>query len=79
VIRPIRAAKSSIDSPLRNVSESNSRLRVLAFALRTRSTPTLRRMIASHAAFADGLLAIEPIISGGTALAMTSSAMRSSV
>jgi hypothetical protein len=59
--------------------QSNSRLRVLAFALRTQSTPTLHRMITSHASFADGLLAIEPIISGGTALAMTSSAVRSSV
>jgi hypothetical protein len=54
-------------------------LRVLAFALRTRSTPILRSTNDSHAAFAEGLLAIDPISSGGTALAITSNAKRSSV
>jgi hypothetical protein len=79
MIQPMRALKSSTDSPSLNVSESNSYLREFTFAFHSRSTLMLRKMIASHAAFVVGLIAIDPIISTSTTLEITSRAMRSSI
>jgi hypothetical protein len=73
----MRAPKSSTDSLSWNVSVSSSCLSEPALTFCTRSTPTLRRIIDSHATY--GLFAMDPSISGGTALAITSNVMRSSV
>lgn len=75
----MRMKKSSSDSPSLNLRTSNSRRSVPALALRTHSTPTYMVLITSHAIFAIALVAMEPIISAGTTLAITSSAMRSLV
>jgi hypothetical protein len=75
----MRMLKSSTDSPSRNVSTLNSRFSELALAFFTQSTQTLRIMIESHAAFVVGLLTMDPSMSGGTALAITSNVIWPSV
>ena len=73
-----RRAKSSTDSPSRKAICSYSVRRFCAVDFRTRSSPTRIVRIAFHAALADGLVARVGTNSGGTALQIASSAVRSS-
>ena len=73
-----RRAKSSMDSPSRNMICSYSAWRLYAVDFLTRSSPMRIERIASHASLADGLVARVGTISGGTPEQIASSAVRSS-
>jgi hypothetical protein len=73
-----RRAKSSTPSPSRSASSSYSRRTRCALVFLMRSSPIRMVRSASYASFADGLTASVGIISGGTALQIASSAIRSS-
>ena len=73
----IRMAKSSMFSPSPNLMASYCFLSAVAFASRTRVSPTRIVLIASHASLAVFFDASVEIISGGTASSTYSSAARS--